>query len=76
MNEERDMTDEELMDIAQQLFPETNPQEILEGIQAMKAESPGITNSDIVNMVVHTVIDKRGGNSKRMPALREKLLNR
>ena len=75
MANERDLSDQELLQIGQQLFPQADPQEILDAISQIKQESPSLSNSDIVNMVVHMVVDGQGKVNK-MSGLRQLLGNR
>lgn len=67
---ERDLTLEELIQIGTQLFPDTDPNDIANIIDQIKAEDPSITNSDIVNMVVHMVVDKKGQAAPKLDKLR------
>ena len=75
-NMERDLTLEELIQIGTQLFPDTDPNEIANAIEQIKASDSSITNADIVNMVVHMVIDKQGQTSPKLDNLRELMSKR
>ena len=73
---ERDLTLEELIQIGSQLFPDTDPNEIANAIEAIKAEDSSITNSDIMNMVVHMVLEGGAGQNTKMQGIKDLFKNR
>jgi len=74
--EDRDLTIEEMIQIGTQLFPDADPQQIADAIDQIKAESPETTNGDILNMVIHMVVDKKEPNAGRLGNLRELIQKR
>ena len=75
-NMERDLTIEEMIQIGVQLFPDADPQEISDIIDKIKSMVPGTTNSDILNMIVHEVIDNKGNGEPKLDNLRELMSKR